>query len=152
MANDVGKIYVGWSEINALTYKIKEDIMESHNWPWKIQQIVGISRGGLVPGIILSHMFNVPFCPLVWQTRDNNDGRTNDLGKLLELKYAKQQDILFVDDICDSGLTIEQIRKHVPYGTWAVLYSKLDNMGLDFVGKELYNDDRWLIFPWERNE
>ena len=111
------------------------------------KKIVGVSRGGLVPGVILSHALDIPFEPLQWQTRDGNKKDTLSVA----LKSTEDpNDILFVDDICDSGLTIGSIRNIFPESQWAVLYSKKGNMGIDFEGERLYNNKQWIVFPWEK--
>ena len=111
------------------------------------KKIVGISRGGLIPGVIISHALDIPFEPLQWQTRD---GDLKDTLSIALKSTEDPNDILFVDDICDSGLTIKQIRKVFPESQWAVLYSKKGDMGIDFEGERLYNNTQWIVFPWEK--
>jgi len=136
------KLYITWDDIE----KIVDELVISVE-PAKLTKIIGISRGGLIPGVMLSQKLGVPFEPLEWQTRDGN---YRDTIKLLASKFENQKEILFVDDICDSGLTIKQIRGVIPDSQWAVLYSKKGNMGLDFEGVRLYNNKQWLVFPWEK--
>lgn len=139
----VDKLYITWDDIE----KIVDELVISVE-PAKLKKIIGISRGGLIPGVMLSQKLEVPFEPLEWQTRDGN---YRDTIKLLASKFENQKDILFVDDICDSGLTIKQIRGVIPDSQWAVLYSKKGNMSLDFEGVRLYNNNKqWLVFPWEK--
>jgi hypoxanthine phosphoribosyltransferase len=83
---------------------------------------------------------------LQWQTRDGSD---KDVPTLLNLE-ENVDELIFVDDICDSGLTIQQIKEYMPASQWAVLYDKIGTMELDFVGKTLYNNTQWLVFPWEK--
>ena len=107
--------------------------------------MVGISRGGLIPGVMLSHKLNAGFEPLEWQTRDGEfQDRIKANGFNKNLKGT-----IFVDDICDSALTINQIKEIIPNSRWAVLHQKAD-ISLDFVAERLYsNDTRWVIYPWE---
>ena len=37
---------------------------------WEPELIVSINRGGLVPGVYLSHSLNIPHYPIHYQTRD----------------------------------------------------------------------------------
>ena len=135
-------MYVGWKEMHMLCILLATRISERN-----YKKIVGISRGGLVPGVILSQALDVPFEPLQWQTRDGNKKDT--LSVALKAT-GNPEDILFVDDICDSGLTIKEIRNIFPESQWAVLYSKKGNMGIDFTGERLYNNKQWIVFPWEK--
>ena len=73
---------------------------------FKPNVIVGISRGGLIPGVMMSHKLNVPFKPVHASTRDfphweNYLPRPND------------KKILIVDDICDSGETFEKLSNYI---------------------------------------
>ena len=111
------------------------------------RQVVGISRGGLIPGVMLSHWLDAGFEPLEWQTRDGefkDTRKANDFNKNLK-------GTIFVDDICDSGLTIKQIKELVPHSRWAVLHQKAE-IELEYVATTLYNDDRWVVYPWEETE
>ena len=137
---DVEKLYVTWEDIDILVYKLYKKLKDEN-----IDKVVGISRGGLIPGIMLSHYLDAGFEPLEWQTRD---GEFQD--KIKANGFNKNlKGTIFVDDICDSALTIKQIKEIIPKSRWAVLHQKAD-IELDFVAERLYaNDDRWVIYPWE---
>lgn len=110
-----------------------------------IKRIVGLSRGGLPIGVALSNKMGIPFIPLEWQTRD---GKVKDVNKLLMIKGCYDpKEVLFVDDICDSGLTIDQIKEYVPNSRWATLVNKIPKH-IEFETL-LIEDDRWVVFPWE---
>lgn len=68
--------------------------------------IVGISRGGLIPGVMMSHKLNVPFKPVHASTRDFPHW-----GNYLPM--PKDKSILIVDDICDSGETFEKLSNYI---------------------------------------
>ena len=68
--------------------------------------IVGIARGGLLPGIMMSHWMHKPFKPIIAALRDFPEWED-----YLPRKTDKR--ILIVDDICDSGKTFEKIHKHI---------------------------------------
>ena len=142
------KLYIGGDDIERIIDQLTISVEVSRK-STPLKKIIGISRGGLIPGVMLSQRLNVPFEPLQWQTRDGN---FKDTIQLLSSKYENQDDILFVDDICDTGLTIQQIRNVVPDSQWAVCYSKKGNLGIDFEGERLYNNTQWLVFPWETDE
>lgn len=114
----------------------------------EIQFIVAINRGGLVPGVYLSHALNVSLITLTWQTRDIQHIKrdTKTLTNILETLPI--ENTLFIDDICDSGTTIEQIRQFIPNSRWAVLVSKKDDMNLEWVG-DSFKGEEWVVFPWE---
>ena len=63
---------------------------------------------------------------------------------------SKKRLTIFIDDLIDSGLTIDYVKKQIkgPLIT-SVLYSKewKNREKVDFCVKELEN--KWVIFPWE---
>jgi len=97
------KYWYDWREmrrdVNALCRQITLDNFNPN-------VIVGISRGGLVPGIMMSHWFKKPFRPLVASLRDFPEW---------EEFLPKPQDktVLIVDDICDSGETFERLSNYI---------------------------------------
>ena len=68
--------------------------------------IVGISRGGLIPGVMMSHKLNVPFKPVHASTRDFPHWENY-------LPRPSDKKILIVDDICDSGETFEKLSTYI---------------------------------------
>lgn len=67
-------------------------------------RIVGVSRGGLVLGVRLSHILDIPFTPIVW----SNHGDRESVPWLAE-ELEQGRRILLVDDIIDTGNTINDI-------------------------------------------
>ena len=137
---DDSRMYVSWNEIENLVNGLYERLKDEN-----IDKVVGIARGGLIPGVMLSHKLGAGFEPLEWQTRDGEfQDRIKANGFNKNLKGT-----IFVDDICDSALTIKQIKEIIPNSRWAVLHQKAD-IELDFVGERLHNNDkRWIVYPWE---
>lgn len=134
------KFYITWEQFDKLA-----DMIAGQYKNQDLQRIVGLSRGGLVLGVTLSNRLNVPFIPLEWQTRD---GKVKDVNKLLMIKGVYDMDkVLFVDDLLDSGKTIDQIKGYIPNSRWATLADKKGEV--EYTTIEMFNDDRWIIFPWE---
>ena len=134
-----GKIYISWTDIDEMVEELYQQLKDKN-----IDKVVGISRGGLIPGVMLSHRLNAGFEPLEWQTRD---GEFQD--RIKAMNFNKNlKGTIFVDDICDTSTTIKQIKQLIPKSRWAVLHQKAD-IELEFVATTLYNDDRWVIYPWE---
>ena len=122
-----GNIIVSWNDIDEMVENLYQKLKEEN-----IDKVVGISRGGLIPGVMLSHKLNAGFEPLEWQTRDGEfQDRIKANGFNKNLKGT-----IFVDDICDSALTINQIKEIIPNSRWAVLHQKAD-ISLDFVAERL---------------
>ena len=61
------KLIYTWEQQIEDTNLICEKIAEDN---FKPDVIVGISRGGLIPGVMISHKLNIPFKPVHASTRD----------------------------------------------------------------------------------
>jgi len=127
----ISKRHVEWHTIDLAVDLIAVQICEDE---WRPRKICGVSRGGLIPGVMLSHHLNVPFEPITPDT------------VLLDSK-----DVLIVDDIYDSGATIKQLKRLNPSArTAVVLFSDLhdDVYAVDYYGDD-YSGEQWIVFPWE---
>ncbi len=134
---------------------------------FKPDYVVGITRGGLNPALMISHYLDIPMHTLKVSLRDDDHCETN-LWMAEEAYTGKN--ILIVDDINDSGATlnwiIEDWEKSVSLPideTWDHTWNKsvkfavlVDNensaFGLvDYVGMSInkFDDPSWIIFPWE---
>ena len=105
------------------------DYLESIETP---KFVTGIPRGGLIPAVILSHKFNIPYIGL-------------DAATLLP--KAIKKNILLIDDISDSGITLEQLHKH-QFITGTLAVRSTTKYLPNITGETIY-DDTWLVFPWE---
>ena len=94
--------------------------------------VTGVPRGGLIPAVLISHKFKIPYIGL-------------EAAKTLPGELKKQ--VLVIDDISDSGNTLKQIERHnFITATLAVRNTS------DFIPSmhgEFIKDDRWIVFPWE---
>tara|TARA_R110000803_G_scaffold185038_1_gene247374 strand:+ start:375 stop:791 length:417 start_codon:yes stop_codon:yes gene_type:complete len=121
---------------------------EFYDWQWVDTQIdnigekleaistpkfvTGIPRGGLVPAILVSHKFNIPYIGL-------------EAAKALPGNLKKQ--ILVIDDIADSGNTLAQIDRH--NFITATLATRYSTDYLPTITGTSIDNDNWLVFPWE---
>jgi len=123
---------------------------------WRPTTIVSVARGGLIPGVYLSHLLGIKNIPIVWQTRDGSIKESPPL-------ISKDHQILIVDDINDSGKTFTQIMKdinknnqHLNYDiikrnvkTMSIFTRHSSTFHVDFSPNKLDTDD-WIEFPWEK--
>jgi len=93
---------------------------------WRPDYVVGLTRGGLLPGAMISHYLNIPMHTLKVCLRDNVDTESNCWMAEEAFGYVpenerdivksrwdtkKRRNILIIDDINDSGATFEWIKK-----------------------------------------
>ena len=121
------------------------DIMEKHDF--KPDKIIGITRGGLIPAVTISHLLDIPMEVVSVSFRDGKcDHSIPDLDQ--ELNY------LIIDDINDSGKTFQYLtttlkQRNIKFKT-AALNSKMNSKFIvDFAGI-IQDNDAWITFPWEK--
>ena len=157
------KLVLDSNEIKNLVSKICREVTNSG---WRPEYVVGLTRGGLLPAVMISHWFDVPCETLKVALRDGGEPESN-LWMAEDAKAGKN--ILVVDDINDTGATIDWIVKDWPSGIhdqdgWNKIWNGnvrfavlVDNQSsdceraMDYVGMEINKaeDDVWVDFPWE---
>ena len=136
--------------VNSLSLKIKK-----HD----IQIIIAIQRGGLVPGVCLSHLLKVRnFITIKAEHSENDD--INPFWKS-DINFQSididinGKSILIIDDIVGTGKTMiktkEFCEKEFPASiTTAALFidEKLFNnqVNIDYYQRKT---KKWIVFPWE---
>lgn len=101
-------IHINYEQMHTYVQNI---LCQLHRDEWMPAYIVGITRGGLHPALLISHYLNVPMHTLKVSLR-NNDCEVNCW--MAEDAFGWQTDpknILIVNDINDTGATINWIKK-----------------------------------------
>ena len=136
---------------------------------WRPDYVVGLTRGGLLPAVMISHWLDVPMHALGVSLRDNADiGSESNLWMAADAFEGKN--ILIVDDINDSGATLNWIIEDwrsgcLPYDErWESIWNNnvkfaviVDNLAsqckvkMDYCGLEVNKaeNDVWIEFPYE---
>ena len=121
------KVYLTWNDINSLVDKLANEVSQA---PVPPRYITGLPRGGLIPAVMLSHKLNIPFV------------------NISLIRALPAVDMLIVDDIADSGETLEQYKR---YPT-AVLHYKLQSEHIPTFFATEIDDTDWIVYPWERED
>ena len=142
------KLWYEWKEMQRDTNSLCREVVMDKFDP---NVIVGISRGGLLPGVMMSHWLGKPFKPIIAALRDFPEWE--------EYLPRKSDDkVLIVDDVCDSGATFEKLSKILEergYGVEVRFASLWWNNEVDFephyYAQECAKDSEniWIHFPWE---
>lgn len=143
-----------WEKIYWLCLKVAEDIKRSG---FKPDVLVAISRGGWIPGRILSDLLENPNIATI------KVEHYVDIYKRIPRPQITQplpidvsgKSVLLIDDIADSGKSLQLVREHllksgVKEVRIAALYCKPWSVVVpDFYAEET---DAWIWFPHERFE
>jgi hypoxanthine phosphoribosyltransferase len=152
----MNKRYLTFDEIKTMTGNLCRQVSDSNFHP---DIIVGITRGGLLPAVMMSHFFKVPMTALQWNSRDHTELGNESCCWLPEDAVAGKN-ILIVDDIIDSGQTIAEIREdwqksvreQIQWGQnvkVAALQKRFScSISIDYFVERIA-DEAWQVYPWE---
>ncbi len=123
---------VDWDEIRALVFRLSHKIITND---LKFKNIYGLQRGGLIPAVMLSHQLGIPMAK-------------GDIGP----------DTLIIDDICDSGITLDDYFKRYqnefsfPFElkTACLHYKPHTSIFEPTIYAEKWEKDDWIVYPWEK--
>ncbi len=142
------KLWYKWDEMRRDVNTLCRDITLDKFDP---QVLVGLSRGGLTPGVMMSHWMQKPFKPIKTSLRDYPEWEDY-------LPKKTDERVLIVDDICDSGETFQRISDFIKergVGVEVRFASLWWNNECDFEPhyyvQECAKDTEgiWIHFPWE---
>ena len=143
--------HVSWDQLHrdsrALAWRL--DGQGPDNGAWKA--VVAITRGGMAPAMIVARELDIRTVDTISIKSYNRHSRT----EAKVLKFPDEQlvsdgtGILIIDDLVDSGKTIEVVRKKMPKAHYAAIYSKpMGRPQADTYITEV-SQDTWIFFPWD---
>jgi xanthine phosphoribosyltransferase len=160
------KVYVSWNDVQR---QVQELVRQMWLDRWTPDYVVGITRGGLVPANLISQYLDCPMETLQVRLRDGNENECESNLWMAEDAF-NGKNILIVDDINDSGATLNWIRRDWTSGClpdderwnslWgdnvriATLYDNESSeciTDVDYSAETInkFNDPQWIVFPWE---
>jgi hypoxanthine phosphoribosyltransferase len=176
-------ISVSDQEVQGMTLDILRQMQRDR---WQPDYVVGLTRGGLVPANLISQYLDVPMHTLKISLRDGDGGESNlwmaeeafgyvpsEQQELIKSRWDPhfKKNILIVDDINDSGATLDWLRQDWQSGclpnetnAWSRVWNNnvrfavlVDNLSsqcgvkIDYTAREINKaeDPSWIMFPWE---
>jgi len=111
-------LWISWDEYH---HAIEALALLVHDSGWQFDQILCLARGGLRPGDVFSRIFNVPLAILsVSSYREDagtSQGELNIASHVTIAGGASREslsgNVLLIDDLVDSGVTLGRVQTHV---------------------------------------
>ncbi len=143
--------HVSWDQIHrdarALAWRLDGHGPDDGRW----KAVVAITRGGMAPAMIVARELDI-------RTVDTISIKSYDHQTQSEPQVIKSPDmdlvgtghgILIVDDLVDTGRTLEVVREIMPEAHVATVYAK--PMGREQVNTYIteVSQDTWIFFPWD---
>ncbi len=109
------KLQVNWAQYHHL---IEQLALKVHESGWPFDQIVCIARGGVRIGDVLSRIYELPLAILATHSYSADGGTVR--GELIVAEHMSMtsprlgERILLVDDMVDSGITLQKVVETLP--------------------------------------
>ncbi len=155
------KFYVEWLDIQDRLDNLITHLAEVKYRP---QRILGVSRGGSVIAVMLSHFMNINGADVdhikVSSYGEDRQAKQPIISEMTLLQRGLWNNgaTLVIDDLFDKGGTYNVLHKELPYAHKAFLWHKQeihkamkdhpDDHKIIHIGAVAAEND-WLIFPWE---
>lgn len=144
--------HISWDQIHrdsrALAWRLDGNGPDNGSW----KGIVAITRGGMAPAMIIARELDV-------RTVDTISVKSYDHQEQSEAVVLKSpsadlmgdsgEGVLVIDDLVDTGKTLDLVRKLYPNAHYATVYAK--PAGRDRVETFIteVSQDTWIFFPWD---
>ena len=142
--------HVSWDQhhrdARALAWRLQGEAPEG-GW----RAVVAITRGGMAPAMIVARELDI-------RTVDTISVKSYDHQTQAEPRIIKSPDsgivgdgtgVLIVDDLVDTGRTLEVVRATMPRAHVATVYAKPMGRGQVHTFVTEVSQDTWIFFPWD---
>ena len=143
--------HISWDQIHrdsrALAWRLDGQGPDDGAW----RAVVAITRGGMAPAMIVARELDI-------RTVDTISIKSYDHQNQSEARVLKAPDaalmgdgtgILIVDDLVDSGKTLELVRALFPKAHFATVYAKPKGRPQVQTFITEVSQDTWIFFPWD---
>ncbi len=148
--------HVSWDQMHrdsrALAWRL--DGKGPDNGAWRA--VVAITRGGMAPAMIVARELDIRMVDTISVKSYHSTGGKADQRSEAEVLKSPDAElmgdgtgILIVDDLVDSGKTLELVRARYPKAHFATVYAKPQGEPQvdDFITG--VSQDTWIFFPWD---
>ncbi|WP_281991939.1 xanthine phosphoribosyltransferase [Sulfitobacter geojensis] len=148
--------HISWDQIHrdsrALAWRLDGKGPDAGAW----KAVVAITRGGMAPAMIVARELDIRTVDTISVVSYHSGGGKADDRR--EAKVLKSPDpeimgdgtgILIVDDLVDSGKTLELVRKLYPNAHFATVYAKPEGEPQVDTFITGVSQDTWIFFPWD---
>ena len=143
--------HVSWDQIHrdarALAWRLDGQGPAEGGW----RAVVGITRGGMVPAMVVARELDIRRVDTISVRSYDHQAQTPP-----RIIKAPQQDlmgdgtgILIVDDLVDTGKTLEVVRDLYPKAHFATVYAKPSGRPMVETFITEVSQDTWIFFPWD---
>jgi xanthine phosphoribosyltransferase len=143
--------HVSWDQLHrdsrALAWRL--DDQNPAGGPWRA--VVAITRGGMAPAMIVARELGIRMVDTI--SVKSYDHQSQSQPRVMKAPNAELvgdgAGVLVIDDLVDTGKTLELVKAHMPASHIATVYAKpLGRPMVDTFITEV-SQDTWIFFPWD---
>jgi xanthine phosphoribosyltransferase len=143
--------HVSWDQIHrdarALAWRLDGHGPDKGAW----RAVVAITRGGMAPAMIVARELDVRTVDTI--SVKSYSHQTQAEASVIKAPQADLMGdgtgILIVDDLVDSGKTLELVRRLYPKAHFATVYAKPQGRAMVDTFITEVSQDTWIFFPWD---
>ena len=145
-----GPTHVNWHQIEvACKYLIDNSNIS------ECEQIIGLTRGGLIPATIISNTLQIPMTPVSYSSKMGEGEFKGYNNHIPSLNLTDEATVYIIDDISDSGNTMNEVVDlyiKLGYSVYSMVihYKESSIHTPDFYWTKIPANSGWIIYPWER--
>jgi xanthine phosphoribosyltransferase len=144
--------HISWDQIHrdsrALAWRLdKQGPGEGGSW----RAVVAITRGGMAPAMIIARELDIRTVDTISIKSYNHQTQSEPLvlSKPDEALMGDGEGVLVIDDLVDSGKTLEVVRAMYPKAHFATVYAKPKGEPMVDTFITGVSQDTWIFFPWD---
>lgn len=143
--------HVSWDQLHrdarALAWRL--DGMAPTEGGWRA--VVAITRGGMAPAMIVARELDIRLVDTISVKSYNHQtqGRPQVIKPPSASEIGDGDGVLIIDDLVDTGRTIEVVRETLPKAHIATVYAKPKGRQMVDTFVTEVSQDTWIFFPWD---
>ncbi|WP_127558636.1 xanthine phosphoribosyltransferase [Nioella ostreopsis] len=144
--------HISWDQIHrdsrALAWRLdKRGPGEDGAW----RAVVAITRGGMAPAMIIARELDIRTVDTISIKSYNHQTQSEPvvLSKPDSDLMGDGEGVLVIDDLVDSGKTLEVVRAMYPKAHFATVYAKPKGEPMVDTFITGVSQDTWIFFPWD---
>jgi xanthine phosphoribosyltransferase len=144
--------HVSWDQLHrdarALAWRLQGQGPDQGQW----RAVVAITRGGMAPAMIVSRELDIRVVDTI--SVKSYDRMTQAEAIVIkapnpEIMGEAGEGVLIVDDLVDTGRTLEVVRALYPRAHYATVYAKPKGRPMVETFITEVSQDTWIFFPWD---
>ena len=143
--------HISWDQIHrdsrALAWRLDGHGPDGGGW----KAVVAITRGGMAPAMIIARELDIRLVDTISiKSYDHqSQGEAQILSRPDPEMMGDGTGVLVIDDLVDSGKTLEVVRELYPQAHFATVYAKPQGEPMVDTFITGVSQDTWIFFPWD---